>query len=55
MANNTDKNRLQDLLSWHEYNAEALRELIAKYDKAERELLEREMLGLWHNHAGEVS
>lgn len=54
MANNTEQSRLQDLLSWHEYNAEALRELIAKYDKLEQDLLEMEAHS-WHIHVGEVS
>jgi hypothetical protein len=55
MGHNEEQERLRDMLAWHQDNVEKLAELIEKYDKAERELLEREMLGLWHIHVGEVS
>ncbi len=55
MANYREQDRLREILSWHEENAEQLRALIDKYDRMEQELLEREKLGLWHIHIGEVS
>jgi hypothetical protein len=55
MGHNSEQERLREILSWHEDNVTKLRALMDKYDKEEKEMLEREQLGLWHIHIGEVS
>lgn len=54
MSYSREQERLREMLAWYEDNVVELRALIAKYDKAEQELLEREQHG-WHIHVGEVS
>lgn len=54
MGNYREQERLREMLAWYEDNVVELRALIAKYDKAEQDLREREQFG-WHIHIGEVS
>ena len=54
MPHGNEQERLRDMQAWYQDNVEKLQELIDKYDKAEKELLEQDQYG-WHIHVGEVS